>query len=214
MEGGEGDVEPGTRFFKPMNHICAIILAAGESKRMKVPKMLLPFDGKTMIERVIGNVTGSDVTDTLVVLGSYRDEILGAIGNLPVRHCYNEKYRDGMLSSVKCGFRNVPENYDAVLVLPGDQPLIEPGVINKIITAFRQSKKGIVIPVYRKKRGHPVLISSRYRDDVSSLPETEGLRSLSLKYPQDVFEVSIRSQSILKDFNTKEDYLNEINKFK
>jgi molybdenum cofactor cytidylyltransferase len=197
-----------------MINIYAIILAAGESKRMKVPKMLLPFDGKTMIEKVIGNVTGSDISDTLVVLGSYRDEILEAIGGLPVKYCYNEKYRDGMLSSVKCGFKNLPENYDAVLVFPGDQPLIEPGVINKIISAFRQTKKGIVVPVYRKKRGHPVLISRKYRNDVYSLPENEGLRSLSSKYPGDVFEVNIRSQSILKDFNTKEDYLNEINQIK
>jgi len=197
-----------------VNNIWAIILAAGESKRMKVPKMLLPFDGKTMIEKVIGNVTGSDVSNTLVVLGSYRDEIIAAIRDLSVSHCYNEHYRDGMLSSVKCGFKNLPENYDAVLVFPGDQPLIEPGVINKIINAFRQTKKGIVIPVYRKKRGHPVLISSKYRNDVYSLPLDEGLRSLSSRYPGDVFEVNIRSQSILKDFNTKEDYLNEINQIK
>jgi molybdenum cofactor cytidylyltransferase len=202
------------RIFQIMNEIWAIILAAGESRRMKVPKMLLPFDGKTMIEKVIRNVTGSDVLNTLVVLGSYKDDILAAIADLPVRHCYNEHYKDGMLSSVKCGFKNLPERYDAVLVFPGDQPLIEPGVINKIINAFSQSGKGIIIPAYRKKRGHPVLISRKYRDDVYSLPENEGLRSLSLRFPGDVFEVSIRSQAILKDFNTKEDYLNEINQIK
>ena len=214
MWWGKGDVEPSTRIFQFMNDIWAIILAAGESKRMKVPKMLLPFDGKSMIEKVIGNVTGSDVLNTLVVLGSYRNEILAAITDLPVRHCYNEQYKNGMLSSVKCGFKNLPESYEAVLVFPGDQPLIEPGVINKIITAFRQTGKGIIIPVYRKKRGHPVLISRKYRDDVYSLPEKEGLRSLSSKYPGDVFEVNIRSRGILKDFNTKEDYLNEINQIK
>ena len=60
-----------------MNNIWAIILAAGESKRMKVPKMLLSFNGKTMIEKVIGNVISSEVFNTLVVLGSFRDEILG-----------------------------------------------------------------------------------------------------------------------------------------
>jgi molybdenum cofactor cytidylyltransferase len=197
-----------------LNIIWAIILAAGESKRMKVPKMLLPFDGKTMIEKVIGNVMGSEVVNTLVVLGSHKDEILATIKDLPIKHCYNDHYTDGMLSSVKCGFKNLPESFDAVLVFPGDQPLIEPGVINKIITAYRETKKGIVIPVYRKKRGHPILISSKYRDDVNSIHEKEGLRVIASKFPGDVFEVNTRSLGILKDFNTKEDYLNEINQIR
>jgi len=116
-----------------MGKIWAIILAAGESKRMKVPKMLLPFHGKTMIEKVIGNVIGSEVFHILVVLGSYRDEIRGSISHLQVNHCYNENYRKGMLSSVQCGFKNLPADFDAVLVFPGDQPFIEPDVINLII---------------------------------------------------------------------------------
>ncbi|MDP4223950.1 MAG: nucleotidyltransferase family protein [Bacteroidota bacterium] len=197
-----------------MGEIWAIILAAGESKRMKVPKMLLPFDGKTMIEKAIGNVKASQVDRTLVVLGSYRDEILAAISSLNVKHCFNEYYKHGMLSSVKCGFSNIPEDSDAVLVFPGDQPLIEPFVINKVIDAFRQSRKGIVIPVYRKKRGHPILISMKYREAVHSLSEKEGLRSLALIYPHDVLEVETKSANILKDFNTKEEYLNEINQIK
>ena len=162
-----------------MNKIWAIILAAGESKRMKVPKMLLPFHGKTMIEKVIENVIRSEVFRTLVVLGSYRDEILGSISHLPVDHCYNENYRKGMLSSVQCGFKNLPAHFDAVLVFPGDQPFIEPEVINLIIKAYRETGKGIIIPVYRKKRGHPLLISNRYRDVINILDENEGLRSLS-----------------------------------
>ncbi len=136
-----------------MNKICAIILAAGESKRMKVPKMLLPFHGKTMIEKVIGNVTSSEVFHTLVVLGSNRDEILSAISHLPVGHCFNENYRKGMLSSVQCGFKNLPADFDAVLVFPGDQPFIEPDVINLVIRSFMETGRGIVIPVLREEAG-------------------------------------------------------------
>jgi molybdenum cofactor cytidylyltransferase len=195
-----------------MGEIWAIILAAGESRRMKVPKMLLPFNGKTMIEKVIENVTMSEVFSTLVVLGSYRDEILGIISYLPVNHCYNESYKNGMLSSVQCGFKNLPVNYDAVLVFPGDQPFIEPEVINRIIYAYRETGKGIIIPVYRKKRGHPLLIDYKYKDVVKKLPYDEGLHSLANMYQEDVFEVKTRSKGILKDFDTKEDYLNEIQK--
>ena len=195
-----------------MGEIWAIILAAGESKRMKVPKMLLPFHGKTMIEKVVENVAGSEVFRTLVVVGAFRDEILGAISHTGVSSCYNENYRNGMLSSVKCGFRNLPALYDAVVVFPGDQPFIEPDVINSLIGAYRKTGKGIIIPVYRKKRGHPVLISSKYRDAIGSLDENEGLRSLSLMFKEDVSEVKTSSPGILKDFDTTDVYLNELNK--
>ena len=195
-----------------MGKIWAIVLAAGESKRMKVPKMLLPFNGKTMIEKVIENVIRSEVFRTLVVLGSYRDEILGSIGHLPINHCYNENYRKGMLSSVQCGFKNLPVKFDAVLVFPGDQPFIEPSVINMIIHTYRETGKGIIVPVYRKKRGHPLLIDCKYRDEINTLEENEGLRSLSNMHKKDVFEIKTNSPGILKDFDTKEDYLNELNK--
>ena len=195
-----------------MGEVWAIILAAGESKRMKVPKMLLPFHGKTMIEKVVENVAGSEVFRTLVVVGAFRDEVLGAISHTGVSSCYNENYRNGMLSSVKCGFENLPALYDAVLVFPGDQPFIVPDVINSLIKAYRETGKGIIIPVYREKRGHPILISSKYRDAVGSLDENEGLRLLSEMFKEDVSEVKTSSPGILKDFDTREDYLNELNK--
>jgi len=196
-----------------MNGICAIILAAGESKRMNAPKLLLPFAGKTMIEMVIGNVLQAEIGFTLVVLGSCRKEISEAIGNLPVATCYNENYKEGMLSSVKCGFENLPGKFDAVLVYPGDQPFIDPAVTKKVISAYRDSEKGLVIPVYNGKRGHPLLIDFKYESRVGKIPENEGLRWLAATFPEDVLEVDTSSGGILKDFDTIEDYLNEINKY-
>ncbi len=195
-----------------MDGIWALILAAGESKRMKVPKMLLPFNGRTMIELVIGNVSASIVGHTLVVLGSHADEIRRVIGRYEVTICYNEKYRDGMFSSVLCGMKNLPENFEAVLVIPGDQPFIKPEVINMLISGYRSSGKGIVVPLYKKKRGHPLLLDSKYRDMPDSLQDQGGLRTLAAIYPDDVLEIVTNSPGILKDFDTKEVYLNEINK--
>jgi len=181
---------------------------------MKVPKMLLPFNGKTMIEMAIENVIGSEVFRILVVLGSFRDEILESIHHFPVNHCYNENYRYGMLSSVQCGFRNIPADFEAVLVFPGDQPFIEPEVINLIIKSYRETRNGIIVPVYGKKRGHPVLIDRRYRHEIDTLEESQGLRALLKLHPEDVLEVRTNSPGILKDFDIKEDYLNALNKLK
>jgi len=209
-----GNLQQGTEPMSNTNNIWGIILAAGESARMKVPKMLLPFNGETMIEKVIKNVTGSEVFNTLVVLGSFRDEILDIIRNFPVSYCYNENYRKGMLSSVQCGFRGLPGNFEAVLIFPGDQPLIEPSVTNRILKAYRETGKGIVIPVFRKRRGHPVLIDRKYRNSIYRLDPARGLRSLAAENPGDVLEVAVSSPGIIKDFDTMEDYLNEINQSK
>jgi len=195
-----------------MKNIWAIILAAGESTRMRFPKMLLPFRGTTIIEQVIENVINSQVDDTVVVLGADGDEIKKVIDNWPVRHCFNEFYKEGMLSSVKCGFRMLPRDFEAVLVFPGDQPLIKPEITDRLISAFRAKGKGILVPLYGNKRGHPLLISSRYREQVMSLDQEAGLRSLALKYPGDVLEVGTDSPDILKDIDNHEDYLNELNK--
>lgn len=195
-----------------MAEIWAIILAAGESKRMGSPKMLLPFMGITMIENVIANVSGSKVDNIMVVLGADRDSIVKLIRTKAVNYCYNENYKDGMLSSVMCGFRNIPIDHSAVLVFQGDQPLITPKAINSVIEVYLSSGKGIVIPVYESKRGHPILIDRKYRNEIQKLNPAEGLRSLALKYSDDVLEVNTDVAGILRDFDTYDEYKNEINK--
>ena len=195
-----------------MAEIWAIILAAGESKRMGSPKMLLPFMGITIIENVIANVSGSKVDNIMVVLGADRDSIVKLIRTKAVNYCYNENYKDGMLSSVLCGFRNIPIGHSAVLVFQGDQPLITPNAINSVIEVYLSSGKGIVIPVYESKRGHPILIDRKYRNEIQKLNPAEGLRSLALKYSDDVLEVNTDVAGILRDFDTYDEYKNEINK--
>jgi molybdenum cofactor cytidylyltransferase len=196
------------------SEIWAIILAGGESKRMKRPKLLLPFRGKTIIETVVKNVTDSNVDKTMVILGAVVKPILRLISEFPVTHYYNDNYKDSMLSSVKCGFRNLPKEFQAVLVFQGDQPLIPPHTVNEVIDAWRMSGKGIVIPVSGGKRGHPILIDRKYRDEIEKLKDEVGLRSLSVKFPEDVLEVGVDSPEILMDIDTQEDYLNAINKTK
>jgi molybdenum cofactor cytidylyltransferase len=194
-----------------MAELWAIILAGGESKRMKAPKMLLPFKGKTIIEKVVENVTASNVKNTLVVLGAEYEAILRVISSLLVKSCFNENYKEGMLSSVKCGFRSLPDDFEAALVFQGDQPMIPPETVNEVIIAYRKSGKGIVIPVFSKKRGHPLLIDRKYRSEVEKLNPDEGLRSLAAKFSNDILEVNVESQEILKDIDTQEDYMNELN---
>jgi molybdenum cofactor cytidylyltransferase len=193
------------------NGIWAIILAAGESKRMGSPKLVLPFRGKTIIENVIGNISRSKIENMILVLGADSEKIIKAVEGADVKLCYNENYSQGMLSSVICGFSSLPHDFIAALVFQGDQPLIDPDITNTVIDAYKKSGKGIIIPTCGKRRGHPLLLDSKYREEVMKLDDSEGLRALPYKFPHDVLEVEVEHQGILKDIDTEADYFSELN---
>ena len=120
-----------------MKGIWALILAAGESKRMGRPKLVMPFGDNTIIENVIGNIPENMVDGKVIVLGAWMAEILEVIAGLPVRYCINYEYKKGMLSSVRCGIRALPENAEAVLIYPGDQPGI-PSEVSELLIRARE----------------------------------------------------------------------------
>jgi len=191
--------------------IWALILAAGESKRMGSPKMLLPFKGDTMLGIVIRNVKGSEVDGVMVVLGAEKKKTAEIAGKLNVSYCFNADYKQGMLSSVKCGISSLPDDPGAILIFQGDQPLIRSETGNMLINAYRNSSTGILIPVYAGQRGHPLLIDNKYREEIMKISPDVGLRALSQKFPEDVLEIESDDPGILKDFDTLEEYKNEIN---
>jgi molybdenum cofactor cytidylyltransferase len=194
-----------------MDKIWAIILAAGESKRMGSPKMLLPFNDRPMIENVISNVSGSKADDIIVVLGAYFDEMKRHMQRLDLKYCYNDNYMTGMLSSVQCGFKNLPQDYKAALVFQGDQPLISPAVVDKVIDEYIRSGKGIIVPVYNSRRGHPLLVDKKYKGEIEKLLPEEGLHSLLDKFGEDLLEVETGEPGILRDFDTYDEYRKGIN---
>jgi len=197
-----------------MNGIWAIVLAAGESRRMGSPKMLLPYNDATVIEQVINNLLDADIDRVVVVLGANREEIMQVTRSYDVFHCYNEDYKDGMLSSVKCGFYSMPQGCTGALIMPGDQPMTGPGEINRVIRTYMESDKGLVMATHNGKRGHPLIVDMRYADEVLNLPEGEGLRALAAMHPEDVLEAETDDSSVLRDIDTQEDYMNEISKTK
>ena len=96
--------------------IWALVLAAGESKRMGTSKQLLPYENTTILEAVIDHITQSMVDETLVVLGANREKIEDVLNDLNVKTAVNPSFKAGMLSSVQKGFASLQEDVDAVLV--------------------------------------------------------------------------------------------------
>jgi molybdenum cofactor cytidylyltransferase len=183
-----------------------IVLAAGSSTRMGTQKLLLPYREDTMIGTVVRQVLSSKVDHVLVVLGADHQEIRKALKGIPVEFCHNREHTKGMLSSVMCGIRSLPEDANAALIFLGDQPEISPGVTNAVIEAYNEDIKGIVIPVHQHRRGHPLLVDLKYRKEIDRLDLEKGLRSLMHLFPEDVLEVDVKEPGILVDIDTRDDY--------
>ncbi len=115
-----------------------------------------------------------------------------------------------MLSSVQMGFRSLPEGAQAAVVLLGDQPSISHTVIDKVIKEYSQTTKGIVLPTYKKERGHPVLFDMKYKREIAALSPKVGLRGIVYGHSGDVFEVPVNTSSILRDIDNMQDYKREL----
>jgi len=186
--------------------IWAVILGAGESKRMAEPKLLLPYGEKTMIETVIEETLDSRVDKTLVVLGFKWRKVRRIIKAYNVRIAVNLRFREGMLSSIQRGISVLPRSSRAAVIVLADQPALSARVIDVLIKAYSQRKKGLVVPVYKKKRGHPLLLDLKYRQEIGKLDPGVGLRQLLQKHPEDILEVTISSPAVLGDIDTVQDY--------
>jgi CTP:molybdopterin cytidylyltransferase MocA len=173
---------------------------------MGTQKLLLPFGEKTVVEAVVAAAAGSGADRVLVVLGSDAGEVRKKLGSSGAAFAINEDYARGMLSSVQAGFKALGGDAEAAVVMLGDQPFLPAKVVVAVIEAYRTGGKGIVIPVFRGRRGHPVLVDMKYRDEVLGLDPADGLRQLMQAHPGDIHDVDVDDANILRDMDTPEDY--------
>ena len=186
--------------------LSAIILAAGESKRMGKPKQLLPLGKSTLLEQAIDNLLNSSVDETIVVLGHKAEEITEKIANKPVKVVINPDYQQGMSTSIVAGLIMVDPRSQAVMLALGDQPLVTSRTINQLIEAFNKNRKGIAVPTYRGRRGHPIIFDIKYKAELFKLKGDIGGREIIQNHPKDVFMVAVDSESVISDIDTQEDY--------
>jgi molybdenum cofactor cytidylyltransferase len=177
---------------------------------MGTQKLLLPFGDATVIESVVLTALASRVDRVLAVLGADRDAVRQKLEPLGIDFVINENFVKGMLSSVQAGFAALPPAAEAAVVMLSDQPFLPAGVVDAVVEAFRRSGKGIVVPAFQGRRGHPVLIGLRYRDEVLALDPTDGLRRLMRAHPDDIFEAAVEDANILRDMDVPEDYAIEL----
>jgi molybdenum cofactor cytidylyltransferase len=192
--------------------LSAILLAAGESKRMGKPKQLMPFGESTLLEQAIDNLMNSAVDEIIVVLGHKAEGMIKTIAAKPVKMVVNPNYRDGMSTSIMAGLSLVDSQAQAVMLALGDQPSVDSQTINRLIEEFYRHDKGIAIPTYRGMRGHPIIFAIKYKPKLLGLKGDIGGREIIKQHPDDVLEVAIDSASVVSDIDTTDDYRFQLGK--
>lgn len=186
--------------------IGAVILAAGRSRRMGTPKLLLPLRGRPVIDWVVTAVAASKVQHTVVVVGAPDEAIRAALTGRPVSFAVNRSSESEMLDSLRVGLRSLVPECTHTLVVLGDQPTIKASLIDGLLQAAESSGRGIAVPTHGRRRGHPTLIASRHYEELMRGFDAEGLRGLLRLHSDDIVEVESADASSLFDLDTPEDY--------
>lgn len=191
--------------------ISAIILAAGESKRMgEQNKLLLPFRSQTLIESIVDTVLSSDVGEVIVVLGHEAVRVREVCRERPVKFVQNDNYQEGMTTSIHTGVQAANAEADGFMICLSDLPLIEPHELNHLLHAFeeavRTKNKYIAIPVFEGQRGNPVIFSVIYKNNILAHKGLMGCKGIIKQNPAQVLEVEMATEHVLRDIDTPEDY--------
>jgi molybdenum cofactor cytidylyltransferase len=188
--------------------ISAILLAAGESKRMGRLKLLLKWGQGTIIEKSVDTLLASKIDELIVVLGYKAQAILRRLGSRKLKAVINHQYRMGMSTSIRWGLGKVHSKSEAILIGLADQPFIETDLINHLIDVYLQNPHGIVLPSYRGKRGHPVILNRlRYQEEMGKLMGDVGCKPILNRHPEDILEVEVDSEGVIADIDSWGEYI-------
>ncbi len=192
--------------------VSAIVLAAGESRRMGQDKLLVPYGRSTVLQHVIEALQSSDLDEVVVVVSKGAKDVAKLVKATRAKLVLNPDSSRGMLSSVRCGLEGVSPQTDAVMVVLGDQPSLSADIVDQLIYTYQGTESSIVVPKCRGRRGHPLLFSMKFKSDVMEHYDEVGLRGLLNAHSEHVFELPIRSDSILNDLDTLDDYQRELDR--
>jgi molybdenum cofactor cytidylyltransferase len=188
-----------------VNHVAAILLAAGQSRRMGAFKPLLPFGNKTVIACCIDYLQEGGVETIVVVLGHRADEVRRHLAGRQVIFAVNPDPNSEMGASIAAGVSKLPESCQAVLIALSDHPAVPAAVVSRLIEAWENGAR-LVIPTSNDRGGHPVLVDLSFRSELLNLSSTGGLRALFETHKNELDRVPVNSPFIARDMDTWDDY--------
>ncbi len=187
--------------------IYGIVLAAGEGKRMGKEKLTLPLGGKQLIEWVLQAAKLTPLDKYFLVVRPEDKEIIKTGKKWGAEIVINSEYKTGMSSSIRKALHKISsEELEGFFVLLGDQPLINPSILYRMLLTFVPGKKEIIVPFYKDRQGNPVFFDGYWKDELMKLSGDVGGRVLIKAHPEIIKRYKISDESILLDIDREEDY--------
>ena len=186
----------------------AVLLAAGESRRMGAPnKLALPVEGQPLLRRAALTLLDSDVGEIVVVLGHESDRAREMLRDLPLKLVDNPHYRDGQMSSVHCGLAALEQPAEGVMICLADQPRLTTPDVNYLVERYLNAcTLPVLVPVFEGRRGNPIVIAYAQRAAILAGDRNLGCRRLIEKQPELVWPCIVDSDHYTEDIDTPEDY--------
>ncbi len=190
---------------KTTGNVHAVILAAGQSRRMgKSNKLLADIDGKAMVRQVAEIVSTSGVAGITVVTGHQAEAVENALGGIDANFTRNPDFATGLASSLRCGIAALPADCSGAIILLADMPRIKTAMIDRLIGTFNKaSQTSIIQATSHGKRGNPVLWPSYYFDALKQISGDVGARHIIGQNAERVLEVELGEAAAL-DIDTPE----------
>lgn len=194
-----------------------IVLAAGDSTRMRAPKAVLrAADGRPFVARIVATLSQAGVADLVVVTGRDHDAIVDALGQAglpaPPIVTRNPDPSRGQLSSLWLGMDAVVDSTtEGVLVTLVDVPMVALATVTAVIAAWRRTRAPIVRPAIGDRHGHPVIFDQALFDELRHAPIDAGAKTVVRAHERDILNVDVDDEGCLTDIDTPEDYRKLVN---
>ena len=188
--------------------ISSILLAAGQSKRMKGEnKLLKKYKKKYLINHILNSLVKSKVNKIIVVLGHENRKVKKiSLKSKKITFVFNSKYLKGISTSIKCGLKKISKKNIGFLIAHADMPLVSKTILNTLCTGLKNSKKKIFVPVYKKRAGNPLAFKYSMIKSLKKIKGDRGAKKLIRSNKSKVQLVKIKSKSILVDFDQLTDF--------
>ena len=191
--------------------VSAILLAAGESKRMgEQDKLFLKYKGNWIVNHVMQNLWASKKSELVIVMNNNDNNLLNGERSEEIQVVVNPNYKKGMTTSIQAGVKAASDKAAGYMICLADQPLMKKEDYNEIIERFelliKHDVKSIVVPMHNGIEGNPVIFSSAYRDAILNHQDMEGCKQIVQNNKQHVYRLEMSNDHVLRDVDTPEDY--------